>query len=347
MKVKKIENFHYLLVAVLALTATLGLVSFVIIQSRAAGSTTSAGVDNEIPTVSAAYFAESTGGSTTIDPVVLIAGTTTTFYANGTIRDGNGCEDIATTAKVYVHLNGTECNDPGDADRNNCYVDESCTVDKSETECDTVTPDPGDLTVPFECTIALDYFSDGTDANSGLTGPTDYWVMDVIPIDATGDGTTNSSTTFDVGTTLALDLDSAIIRYESDSLGVDAGIVALGTTSDEASLKIYNYGNDVMDFEVYGVDMGCSALGTIDADLQEFSLSTGFSYSAGTDLPYTGSAATVAAVVNPRDDDNSGNSYLYSSASDGFDYLYWLISLPSSGLSGTCTGTNTLTAVAN
>ena len=113
---------------------------------------------------------------------------------------------------------------------------------------------------------------------------------------------------------------------------IDFGSVALGAVSSEASTTVTNTGNSDLDFDIQGTSMVCT-IGSIPVANQKFSLTSSFDYSnAGTEL--AGTDTTVTSNILART----------SEVTPTTGALYLKMQLPTTGVSGTCTGTNTFTA---
>jgi len=98
-------------------------------------------------------------------------------------------------------------------------------------------------------------------------------------------------------------------------------------------MNIVQYGNDEADVEVSGTAMPCTGLGSLGVGSQRWSL---------TDVDWTSSnAVTLESTATDTD--------LYVGyRTDGVvsEDLFWNINVPYGNV-GTCTGTNTITALAH
>jgi len=296
--------------SVLAILISAGSVYF--IQNRdyllADTSSTSATVSNALPVASSASI--DSGNAS----VTLTENTTTNIVCTATVTDNNGCEDIENGTAVFYRTNatgGASCSD----DDNDCYSSETCTEDGGS-----CTVGGSDLTSTYTCTIAVQYFADATDAGSANEA-TD-WTCEITPIDGTGSGTADTDT-IEMSTLTALDV-TGTIAYGSLALGAD-------TSTSNQTVTLTNTGNEDMDPQVSGTNMSCSLGSTeIDVAQQKFGL---------TDVTYGSLTWALSGTPTARD-----FTLPQRTSTAVTDDSYWGLAVPSTGVGGTCSGTNTFTA---
>ncbi len=273
-------------------------------------------VTNNAPTVSdvfinnSAYtFADSFVGGT----IILVAGGQKTVHVTGNVRDTNGRGDISSVElKFFKTIIGSGCI----LDSNDCYEVQVCST-RNDTE--------GDLEIlEYDCPVDLDYWTDST--SLGGTSPASHWTTRVVVTDNASATGSDTSTTKEIGTLLALDIPTAI----------DYGTLSKGertTSANNQHMLLGQRGNDVADVEVSGADMTCTNTGTIPYANQEWSLSdTDHSASGSYDL--SGTAVDTNIAIG------------YKTSTDVSKNLYWNIELPAQDVSGVCTGTMTVIAKA-
>ncbi len=247
--------------------------------------------------------------------ITLTENTTTTVYATTTVTDTNGCETIVGVTMDFYRsgVGTTSCDTIGEADENYCYPRVSCSV--AGGSC----TGPSDTSADYVCSVDLEYYADPTDSG---TYAAEIWNATVYA----GDGiatTTGNTGTAEVNTLLALDVTSSI-NYGTLSPNTDTG-------ADNATTTVTNTGNGAIDPEVSGTDM-TSVGDTITVGYQEYA-TTSFTYGAGTDL--TGSGVRAEIDLPQR------------TTSVVQALLLWGIGIPAGQPSGTYTGTNTFTAIAD
>ncbi len=98
-------------------------------------------------------------------------------------------------------------------------------------------------------------------------------------------------------------------------------------------MNIAQQGNDVADVEVSSAAAMSCTIGTIAVNGQQWSL-TDVDFGAGGTNAMTGSAVDTNLNVGYRHGSNPTKN------------LFWNISIPSTGVGGSCTGTTTISAIA-
>ena len=321
------KSLHYVLGAALALIAVFVVVALVMINSQASDTNTVVNIGDVDSTIvgdivisteaeSGAgdhYNDADFGASTAIED--LVAGSTRTIYINGLVEDTNGAADITGVSSAFYEDNASGGNACA-SDANDCYKDDTCTTYAGPTTDQ----------LYFTCgPFALEYFIDST--STGGVNASGNWVAWAQVTD--GDGSPDSDTeTVEVETLLALDIET----------GINYGTLALGasTTADnDNELTIFQNGNDVADVEVSSAAaMTCTVRGTIPVANQEWAL---------TSLAYNAEGTTNLSGTPVDTDINIG----YRTGAAVSDILYWGITIPSSGVEGSCDGTTTITAIAH
>lgn len=287
---------------------------------RADVATTTVTVSDAAPVVSAVSL---NGGSdiTLVEYSSVIA--TTTF----TVSDANGCSDIsAVEARLYrtdPSTTGTQCA----ADDNNCYNEfVACAVVSSGNTCS----GGADTSADYECAFRLWYVADPTDSGAFAS---DIWAVAATATDSGANtGTaTNSAETIEVNTLLAHDV-TATIAYGSISAGANTGV-----TNQIATIT--NTGNAALDTDISGVDM-CTDYPTCAGDTiaetqQKYDLS---------DETYGSLSFTLSDTPTTRETVLGKPT---ATTTDITDDTFWGIAIPSAQASGSYTGVNTFTAVAD
>jgi len=208
-------------------------------------------------------------------------------------------------ASVEARLFRTAAGAAGTADDNERYIL------TGDTEC--VPSGGADLTETYTCAFSVQFFAI----------PADNWTCEVTPTDSVGAGTASSDTIIlDALNALSV---AAGIAYGNMGLGDDSGATPIATL-------VTNTGNTVMDPQVSsGAVMTCTT-GTIAVANQKYAAAT-FTYSSG-GAALSGSPTTLnLALAKP------------TSTTPVTDNSYWGILIPSTGVEGSCTGSNTFTAV--
>lgn len=318
------KHFSFYRISVLFGIAIIGFFALVILSRYSFTDlvTTSSYIANVSPTVVSVYISSQANGLTDDYPLGtiydLVAGSTRTIHVNGVVQDLNGRSDVTSVSASFRRsdIPLTSCDSTAEQDSNYCYYVDTCTL----------TNNANTDQKAYDCAMALEYFIDATDA-AGLY-PNENWIVDVQVSD--GDSSnTNSSVTKEVASVLALSIPGSI----------SYGILSLGEFTTSASnyeMVISQAGNTAADVEVFSTQntMTCSIRGTIDISLEQWSLSD-VSYGHVDANSLTSSAVDTNLNVERRSDDSQNTS----------KKLYWNIKVPDSGIEGTCTGTNTITAV--
>lgn len=306
----------------LMLIALFVVILLVSVNSQADSVSTTTTVTNVAPTVDTLVLKDNGVTVAANGTLTLNAGTTESVTITGTVSDDNGVSTSfalgdLTSIKSSLKLTSATCTSAGNNDNNNCYFTDSAGTCTLGAVVDTTT-------INYTCTFSPQYYADGS--MTGAAAPTDTWTATVI---VTDDSTTTGTSTqlFEIGTLLALSIPATI---DYGTLAREAST----TNTNNQHMTITQYGNDVADTEVSGTTMTCTVVGSILASGQKWSL---------TDL--SAGATGVTALTGTAVDSNFGISYRTDDASALTKILYWNIIMPAVA-SGTCTGTNTITAIA-
>ena len=305
---------------VLVAAAVIVIFGLVLANSQADTATTSATITNANPSVTGGFVSTSAnGGSDDFGSgVTLNAGSTLSMHVNGTVFDDNGSGDISSVSVVAFRsgaTGGTSCT----ADNNDCYIVSSCTLTANDA-----------TTLNYNCEVPLEFYADPTDSGTYSAESWDFLVT--VTDSSAGTGSIQfSSVSKDVEVNSLLSLDiPATIAYGSfapgDNLGASEGI----------QWSLENQGNVAADIQVSGTDMTCTT-GTIAIANQEYS---------DTDSGFD-TVETVKVSTTPT---NYTDLVLPARTNDGAaltDDLFWFFEAPTNtGIDGTCSGTNTVTAIA-
>lgn len=338
--------FHYVLGAALVMMAVFTVGSLVLLNSQA-DTSTSVSIGNTPPSFSATYpsvYAD-TSASQTESPSdnsdfvsnasdkginVASANTPGYVYFHGIAHDDNGSADISNVSlKFYASNTTSSCS----TDAADCYNVASCTLQNATSP----------LEKRFVCAVALSPFAFSTVGGGGsLTGT-------FKAIATVTDGSSASASTtakdFEVAQLLALNVPTSI-AYGNGS------VMALGsptTTTTDVDQLITQYGNvaatliasdsNTTDYDSVtpGIQtgMGCT-IGYIPTANQKWSNTDsgeGDGYTGYTAFSTTPTNVHLHALVRLHGD----------SATSPSQNLYWGIQIPSSGVSGSCSGTTLLT----
>jgi len=303
-------------------------------------ATTTVTVSNEAPEASGVVFNTTGGTSTgasdgTPTDVSLTENTTTTVYCAGIVTDNNGCGDIQSAIAWLYRVGGSgtlaaaDCDADLEADNDNCYKATNCAVDTAVNSCGGAS----DFTASYKCSVSTQYFAESTDAGSYqegiLTGEGNdddaNWKCTLVPSDESTGTSAESATGKEVNTLTALNV-AASFSYGSLALGANTG------ATNQTTL-VTNTGNVGLDTELSGTAMTCTT-GSIAVGNQEYANAT-FTWGVGgtdlsglaTELDLDAERTNAAASTDPTKD------------------IYWGLGIPATGAEGSCSGTNTVTAL--
>ncbi len=276
---------------------------------------------NTAPTIISTYLSATTGAQTDDYPsgsiTDLVPGGTRSIHVNGIVEDLDGRADIAIVSVVFRRsgaTNGNTCT----ADNNDCYRVTSCSLFNNE-----------DVNQKeYDCLVQIQYYADSTVATTGRF-PDENWVAEVYVEDLQVASATDNTVTKEMGEILALDIPTAIdfgTLNLAETTGVDTNVHQV----------ISQFGNDQADVEVNGFGAMTCVLGTIPVANQQWALS---------DVAYDDPASTVLTAIST--DTNLAVPYRDDDQTNASKVLYWNIEIPSIQISGSCSGTVTVSSIAS
>lgn len=240
--------------------------------------------------------------------ITLIENATKTVYLEGTITDNNGFADISSaTGTVYRSGQGGNCT----ADNNNCYQ-LACTIgDVTSTNAQSVT-----------CTADIWFHGE----------PSSDWMGQITAVDAQASDHSATSATVTLNTLNALDVTNAI-AYSTLAPGAKDA-----TLTHE--VNVTTTGNAAIDTEIQGTDMcldyDTCAEDILPGDNQEYATATDVSHGSGYDLSTSSAASLELDSATPT-----------AHPSNAVDSVYHGIEIPGTQATGTYTGENTFSSVAD
>jgi len=253
---------------------------------------------------------------------------TTNIVITGIGTNDNGCGDMdaaATFANAWLtSLGGASCTD--NTNPNKCYFHATCTQTGANA-CEGGI----DKDATYTCTVAFQYYSNPTDANTPWTATS--WTATFIP----GDGAGASASTANSGI-------QEMNSYLAMALTTDYDAIAYGSVSAGGKvdplvekLRVEAAGNVSIDLTTAGTDMSKSGA-SIGKEYQRYEINAaegGHDWADGEILSDTPAATNINVC-------KSGYSPTLA-----WKPMYWGIEIPAGQAAGSYTGTNTLTAVKN
>lgn len=234
-------------------------------------------------------------------------GYTAIAWATTTITDNNGCDeiDMATSVTALFYDDdavNTDCSTSG----RDCYVVASTTCAVTAGSC----TGEGDSMVEWSCYTHPWHYANASAA----------WKWYIMATDTSAAGDADTSDAVTVNSLIALDVTEVNIPY---------GTLALNSLSTQATTTVLNTGNkSAMDVGIKESTQFDCAVGHITSTYQHYSQSGGFSYGDGTAL--TTSTVTLNADIVQGQNGSTAPS----------ETIYWLLTTPTSGVSGECDGAN-------
>ncbi len=309
---------HLIFAVLLGIAGLLIILIFVTIKSQGDTSDTSATVTNAAPSVDSIYITTSSQ-ATYQDSITLTENTTTDVFVKGTFSDNNGCDEVSgvgggITTTLYRSgiSGGTNCS----ANNSNCYQTISC----SFFNC---TSGGSDTTGSFLCTSSVQYYTNPTDSG---TYSSQTWLATATATDKYASAFATTTGGVEMNSLLAIGLGE-----NGSGASIAYGSLALGATSAaDVNLIIRNTGNVRTNPQVSGTDLTCT-VGTIPNSNQKYATTTGVAYGSKTAL--SGAAANLNVCMSVATESASSTSS-----------TLWMIQIPSNGVAGACTGTNTVSA---
>jgi len=241
--------------------------------------------------------------------VNLTENTTTEVSCTATVTDSDGYADIS-SVKAELHRSAVAAGSTDD--NNNHYTLEG------DSEC---IPSGGTgTTETYTCDFDVQYYADPTDDG---TYSAQNWECLVTPSDSVGAGTTDSDT-IEMNSLSSLNVTSTV-SYGSVTLGSNTG-------ASNQTVTITNTGNVNIDTQFSGTDMTCT-IGSASSSNQKYGT---------TDVTYASLTNSLSGTPTERDLDISQRT---DDATPSTKATYWGLAMPSTGVGGSCSGTNTITAV--
>lgn len=335
------RTLHYVLGAALVMVAVFTVGSLVMLNSQADTISTSVGVNDADPTMSAGPFVNDfVSEATCIDAsfsssnanyvgggsgIVIAAGSTKKICINGELTDTNGYEDV-TNANLtfYAGPDEANCLPAGPSvDQATCYVVANCTLSSGSGN-----------TIKYSCPITLNYFAESTQGTGAYLA--DVWKVKLATSDTGGASSTANlvTTNFEVAASLGLTIPSTI-TYTATAFG------AWATTQNMIIAQNANAAQDVTIVDSYPSEgMNCSIPTGVAIDIpvasQKYDLTSVDFSSLGTSLVTAATgAADVNLVVAPR---------IRADGSMPTKTLYWSVQIPATGVGGSCLGQVTITS---
>ncbi len=312
---------HWILGAALLLITLFVVVALVGANSQADELNSSAGVANAAPTVDSIYFDSvdtyqtDGNGTNEVDGIFeLTSGSNTTLNISGVVTDTNGDSDITLVDMLFYSPEvGTFTDCFNGPDPNHCYKLTSCTTQANDAD-----------SLTYNCAVDVVFWANSTTAGGAEAGQD--WTARVNVNDSS-QASGNMTATIDIATMLSLDMPGPI---DWGTLAQNVQTVS-GTNEDQT---ITQKGNDKADINLSGTDMGCTNTGTIPVGNIKYDLNDDGHASGGAALSGT---PTLLDVTIPYQ----------ITAGAVTDSVHWEIQIPQYDVSGTCTGTITMTAVAS
>lgn len=313
---------HYILGLLLFMTGLLVLLVVVVIRSQADDSSTSVTITNDSPTINTITISTSTEAAYPASFIDLNENTTKMVYVHGQYTDNNGCADVAASGTLAFKFYRSGVGGGSDCSQNDssCYDQNSTSYNCNPSMASNPCAGGTQISANYECSVPLQFFADATDAG---TYNAQNWVALITAYDETSASGSASSTT-EINTLTALDVTPSI-NYGSLSLGATSGYDATSTITNTGN-------NDALNTDLSGTPMACT-VGTIPVANQHYSITGGFTYSGALALSSTPTTYGLSL--------NKATSVGTPSTKD----IYWKIQIPGSGLSGSCSGTTTFSAI--
>jgi len=243
-----------------------------------------------------------------------IAESTILLNCTATVSDPNGYEDLAgIRAEFYNDTRGLPAN------YTKHYYNDTCSFTQNGTTSTNST---------VECLFTIYYHANPAD-----------WTMYFNVTDGTAGATGNNTETITIQSLTALNVTHTEINF---------GSLDLGDTSAQQTTTIKNTGNVELDIRINeslnAGNMTCDGSGS--DNLTTSAAATGVRYNTTNSFNFDDTSWKLTSE-NDLIDVNWSKSYDGSSSAPPEYNLYWLIKIPSSGISGTCTTTTRISATAS
>ena len=304
MKIQKQILSGLLILVLLSMGAIFSIITpstYIVFGANISNITSQVNVTNTVPWVTNVMVDDST--STPVGEIDLNPGSTVNVWCNGTVHDGNGWNDISGANATFYYQSKNPTDSPANS---SLYID---------TSCYNITQDT--LYITYMCNLTVAYYAwNGT------------WTCNLTGYDGIGLKGSNLSTTY-VNELYAIDVPGVI----------DYGQMEVNTNStDETQKNVTNYGNMVLDLELYGfaraIDdgfaMNCTNGATIPIANEFFDINASNNTMAFK-TALSGTQASPNQVNFNLDLRNDSNGYDYTSVTD------WKLFVPY-GIAGWCNG---------
>ena len=308
-------------------------------KAKADTANTSVEVGNASPTIVVSL----NGG----EDIGLIEDTWTSVTTTITVTDPNGCDTIDSVTSTlwwtpYVVASSTSCG----YDAEICYpsdgVDiaaQSCTVTLAGDDADLCGVSP-DTTADYDCAFHVWYIATSTDNDTSYLWSVAATATDEANAFATA---SNSSETIELTGLAALDVE-ATVAFGPLSAAADTGVTNQEqTVSSTGNIPIdltLEAAGDADEHEYMCTSYPACDTYKIGVWMEEYSLSSGFSWDTGTDLRGTDSPAVIQVVLEKNTATSTNGSFQT-------DIIYWGMGIPVGQEAGSYTGQNSYTAQAD
>lgn len=329
------ESVHIIYGALFALLAIAALFALMFVRSLTDDATQQSGITNSVPTINTVKVASTSDTGSYSSETAAITFTnenaTNNIYVHGLATDNNGCTQLKKANAAWtlvVHrteaTNGAACT----SNNNDCYTYNTAAAEAIMTE-DTCTEDGTDILHQYEFTVPLQYYADPTSA-SAPTYASGTWTASVGVTDSAGGAATAGTDTFEVNTLNALSVTGTI----DFSTSTGGSSMALGSTStSDTTMTVTNSGNNTIDVELSGSALDCGAgYADIAVGNSHYSSAAATAYASMTALSATPTELNGFGLAK------SNNGAAATSS------VYWKLSIPSTGVAGTCSSTITVGA---
>ncbi len=349
------KTLHYILGAALVMIAVFALSAFLMVNSQADTATVT--IVNSAPTTSLTIITASDAATTSDStvssfdsgaPLTLNAAGDRIILVQGKITDTNGFTDIAS---VQVGFYRTGAGVDGTGGPSARWAGDSYTATCLSTATGTYAwPTGSGNDRRFICPITVAFYAVST--GTGVLGTSftaDSWTVVATATDTAGPtaGATHSTGARHIASLTSLGFGSTTIRFGSmalNSVTNDDASVAEGSSGLGSKFQTFTQqGNARQRLTVgfTGTSMSCT-IGTIDAASRikwNTAVNQGFANVASTNTAIsTGTTTATAPIDVPA-------MVLANGTSPTTSKLYWNISIPASGVGGSCTGVITEAAV--
>lgn len=331
------ERLHYAIALGLGVVGLLIILIFVSIRSQADTTSpqTTVTITSSTPTVLITGFGSvSTGESGTMDlsaeTNVLANSVSNTIHVYASITDANGCYQMSSPGYKYFKIakdddvGCTGSSASSSVSMNTCFNNNSifaASTNDPAASCTYSCGNDGTTIGYLDCTVNIPYRTPNGSwtatvyANDGALSGSDTSVLTIQPnkaIKITGASSNTAKTT------------------------IIFGEVAVGSTSTEDRVDIYNVGNtSASTLSISGSRMTCTAGSepTIDTSSVKYATTEGTAISSGSSVSST--AVTLVAAF-----DRTPQSSWLSGSTSAVSSTWWALNLTSEqGVGGTCTGT--------